>query len=66
MDMQGIFEDERRGTGPSDPYPFGTGLLWPRFCVGQGLWWAHTTAPFPPGPGPKQARQTRNLIVNRP
>ena len=66
MDMQGIFEDERRGTGPSDPYHLGAGLFWPGDVVGQGLWWVDTTAPFPPDPGTKQARQTRNLIGNRP
>ena len=64
--MHRIFEDERRGTGLIDPYRFATGLLWPRLGVGQGLWWAHTTAPFPPCPETKQARQTRNLIVSRP
>jgi hypothetical protein len=51
--MPGIFEDERRGSGPLAPDPFGAGRIRPGIAVEHGLWWATTTAPSSPSPGSK-------------
>ncbi|SDG66987.1 hypothetical protein SAMN05421742_10279 [Roseospirillum parvum] len=37
--MPSIFEDERRGTGPIAPNPFGAGPISPLSGVRLGLWW---------------------------
>jgi hypothetical protein len=53
--MPGIFEDERRGSGPPAPDPFGAGRIRPGVVVENGLWWAGATAPSSPSPGAEAA-----------
>ena len=65
MDMQGIFEDERRGTGPSDSYRWGTGLFWSGDVVGQGLWWTAPRRLSLLAPDQNRPAKARAPIVDR-
>jgi hypothetical protein len=50
-DMPGIFDDERRGSGPIAPDPRGDGANSRQGRVADGSWGPHPTAPPAPNPG---------------
>ncbi len=63
--MLGIFEDERRDNGRISPYPPGTGRIWPKIVVVEGLWWSAPRRLRLLALGQSRSRQARNLVVNR-
>ena len=70
MDMQSIFEDERRGIGSREPYRSGTGLFWPGDVVGEGSLCAAprrlSLLAARPNGGQNRPPKARTLIVDRP
>ncbi len=64
--MPGIFDDERRGSGPMASDPFGTG----RFFARAASRAAHGGPTPPRGPllslAKNRSRQTRHLLPNSP
>ena len=64
--MPGIFEDERRENERISPYPTGTGRIWSRIVVGEGLWWSAPRRLHLLALGQSHSRQAHNLMVNRP
>ena len=64
-DMLSIFEDEGRENGRISPYPAGTGRIWPRIVVGNGLWWSAPRRPRLLALDKSRSRQDHNLTANR-